>query len=255
MRRVPVLCAAALGVLTLLVVARFGPLIRLDTAVSDAARRFALRHDGWRTAMSVVTHTADSRVLLPAGLLLAGLLLYQRRRTALQFLVGAAVTATVLRLAVMALVHRPRPVDRLTATAGWAFPSGHTTSSAVAAGIVMVLGWAALTGRWQRRVLVAAAGTWAALVGVSRVALLAHWPSDVLGGWLLATGVTVAFAHGLRVQRSFRTGRPASPQREHGRSHRPEGSPEWNTEAPPPDGGSWSSPPASAPDTTERPPS
>ncbi|GAA3214568.1 phosphatase PAP2 family protein [Dactylosporangium siamense] len=256
MRRIPVLCAVALSVLTLLVVARSGPLIRLDTAVSDAARGYALRHDGWRAAMSAVTHTADTRVLLPIGLLLAVLLLWRRWRTGLAFLLGTAVTATVIRLTILALVHRPRPVDPLTATAGWAFPSGHTTSSAVTAGVVVVLGWAVLTGRWQRGVLVVVAGTWAVLVGISRVALLAHWPSDVLGGWLLAMGVTVAFARGLQVQRSFRSGRPASPQRDDGRSHRPEGSSEWNTEEPAPrDGGSWSSPPASAPDTTERPPS
>ena len=239
MRRAPVLCAVALGVLTLLVVARFGPLIRLDTTVSAAARRFALRHDGWRATMSAITHSADTRVLLPIALLLAVLLLWRRWRTGLRFLVGVAVTATVVRLTLLSLVHRPRPVDRLTATAGWAFPSGHTTSATVTAGVVIVLGWAVLTGRWQRRVLAAVAGTWAVLVGVSRVALVAHWPSDVLGGWLLATGVTVAFAQALRVRRSFRTARPASPG-DDGRTHRPEGSPEWNTEPAPPDDGSSS---------------
>ncbi|MEV4509175.1 phosphatase PAP2 family protein [Dactylosporangium sp. NPDC049525] len=251
MRRVPVLCAVALGVLTVLVAARWGPLIRFDTAVSAAARRFALHHDGWRSAMSVVTHSADSRVLLPAAVLLAAALLVRRRRIGLLFLLSTAVTATAIRLALLALVHRPRPVDRLTPTSGWAFPSGHTTSSAVAAGVLIVLGCAALTGRWSRRVLVAVVGGWAVLVGVSRVALLAHWPTDVLAGWLLATAVTVALAQVLRVQRSFSTGRQASPQRDAGRSHRPEGSPEWNTSQRRTDGGaSSSSPPASAPGTT-----
>ncbi|MFF5229561.1 phosphatase PAP2 family protein [Dactylosporangium sp. NPDC000521] len=213
MRRVPVFCAAALGLLTALVVVRFGPLVRLDDAVSEAARRAALRHDGWRTVMSAITHSADSPVLLAAGLLLAAVLLWRRWRTGLWFLLGATTAATVVRLTVLTLVHRPRPVDRLTPTAGWAFPSGHTTSSAVTAGVVVVLGCAVLSGRRSRRVLVAVAGTWAVLVGVSRVALLAHWPSDVLGGWLLATAVTVAFARGLRVQRSFSSTRQGSPQR------------------------------------------
>ncbi|MEU0558654.1 phosphatase PAP2 family protein [Dactylosporangium sp. NPDC006015] len=252
MRRVPVLCAAALGLLTVLVVVRFGPLVRLDSAVSEAARHAALRHDGWRAAMSAITHSADSLVLVPAGLLLAVVLLWKRWRTGLWFLLGTATAATAVRLTVMTLVHRPRPVDQLTPTAGWAFPSGHTTSSAVTAGILIVLGCAVLTGRRSRRVLVAVAGTWAVLVGVSRVALLAHWPSDVLGGWLLATAVTVALARGLRVQRSFRTARPPSPQRDDGRTHRPEGSPECTIQRH--DSAPSSSRPASAPDTTAPPP-
>ncbi|MET7422118.1 phosphatase PAP2 family protein [Dactylosporangium sp. NPDC005555] len=256
MRRIPVACAAALGLLTVLVVLRWGPLIRLDTAVSDGARRFALDHDGWRSAMSAITHSADTQVLLPVALLLAAVLLLRRWRTGLLFLLGTAVTATAVRLTILTLVHRPRPVDRLTPTTGWAFPSGHTTSSAVTAGIVIVLGWAVLTGRWSRAALVAVAGGWAVLVGVSRVALLAHWPTDVLGGWLLAIGVTVAFTRLLRVQRSFSTGRPASPPRDEGRSHRTEGSQECNTsQHRTHDGASSSSPPASAPDTTAPPPS
>jgi len=207
MRRIPVLCAAALGLLTALVVLRWGPLIGLDSAISTAARRFTPHHDGWRSAMSVVTHSADTPVLLPVTLALGGLVLVLRWRAGLGFLLGTAVTATVIRLTILTLVHRPRPVDRLTAATGWAFPSGHTTSSAFTAGIVIVLGWAVLTGRWSRLALVAVAGGWAVLVGISRVALLAHWPTDVLSGWLLATGVTVAFAPLLRVQRTW----PAPP--------------------------------------------
>ena len=164
--------------------------------------------------MSAITHSADSPVLLAAGLLMAAVLLWRRWLTGLWFLLGATTAATVVRLTVLALVHRPRPVDRLTPAAGWAFPSGHTTSSAVTAGVVVVLGCAVLSGRRSRRVLVAVAVTWAVLVGVSRVALLAHWPSDVLGGWLLATAVIVAFARGLRVRRSFGSTRPPSARRD-----------------------------------------
>jgi undecaprenyl-diphosphatase len=43
----------------------------------------------------------------------------------------------------------------------------------------------------RRRVWTAAI-SWAALVGVTRVYLGVHWPTDVLGGWLLAAALVAA---------------------------------------------------------------
>lgn len=74
--------------------------------------------------------------------------------------------------------------------AAHSFPSGHTTTAFVAAGIIV------LSGRAPRPLaLLAVVG--AALVGMSRIAVGAHWPTDVLagaaGGWL-AGGIGIAIA-------------------------------------------------------------
>jgi undecaprenyl-diphosphatase len=198
-RLVPAILAVLFAGLTALVAFGFAPLLRLDLNVSDAARRFAIANASWRATMSAITHTGDSAVLLPLALLALIALLARRDRTAAAFLAGTVVTATAVRLAVLVLVHRPRPVDRLTATSGFAYPSGHTTSSAIAAGIVIVLAWSMTSSRRLRIAVAAVAGGWAVLVGVSRVALAAHWPSDVVGGWLLAGTVTAAVALMLRL--------------------------------------------------------
>jgi undecaprenyl-diphosphatase len=72
---------------------------------------------------------------------------------------------------------RPPQHDWAAFAGGQAFPSGHTTSAT----IVAVLLCAAFP-RWDVRTLVL---LWAITVGLTRVYLGVHWPTDVLGGWLL----------------------------------------------------------------------
>ncbi|WP_432989177.1 phosphatase PAP2 family protein [Dactylosporangium sp. CA-233914] len=190
--------ASALVLLCALVAARTPPLMRLDAAVSSAAGRFAAAHGWWRTAMTAVTHTADPGVAQTLLAVAVVALAVTRRRRLAAFAAAAALFGTGVRLALLHLIARPRPEHRLVASAGFAFPSGHTTSSALAAGVLVVLAVTLLRpGPW-RRLAVVAAVAWTGLVGVSRVALLAHWPTDVLGGWLLAATVVMALYVALR---------------------------------------------------------
>jgi undecaprenyl-diphosphatase len=71
----------------------------------------------------------------------------------------------------------------------YAFPSGHAGAAVVAYGALIMLAWRT---RWRVPVFIAALvlilGT-----GIGRVYLGVHWPSDVLGGWLLS-GALLALA-------------------------------------------------------------
>ncbi|MFJ4716864.1 phosphatase PAP2 family protein [Streptomyces sp. NPDC088785] len=100
---------------------------------------------------------------------------------------GVLLAGQGVRLAVMALVARPRPPRAGWAThaSGFSLPSGHTTTSAITAGVVC---WAAghLTHRGAGRCLRALAAAWAAAVACTRVYLGVHWASDIVAGWLLA---------------------------------------------------------------------
>jgi undecaprenyl-diphosphatase len=186
--------AVAFLLLAAAVIGHLRPLLRADAAVSAGARSLALAHPAWRATMAAVTATGTWVVVVPVLAAGAVALLATGRRRAAAFVVVAFPLTYGVRLLLVNAIARPRPMDRLAAAAGWSFPSGHTTASASTALIVIIAGWPLLRRRWSRAALVVVFAGWAVAVGVSRVALVVHWPSDVLGGWLLVLTIVPAVA-------------------------------------------------------------
>ena len=87
------------------------------------------------------------------------------------------------------------------------FPSGHVTAAAAFAVIVIYLAGRSRLPPRARGLLAAVAVALIAGVGLARIVLRAHWPSDVLGG--LALGVAVAAAAAWWHGRRAATPRPA----------------------------------------------
>jgi undecaprenyl-diphosphatase len=137
--------------------------------------------------MRVATSLGSALVVVPL-LLCVGLLARRARGSwrPLGFLALTVVGATLTSTAIKLMVARPRPqADALVHALGYAFPSGHSTTAAAAwLSSAVVLG--SLTrGTALRIALGAVASVVVVLVGVSRVYLGVHAPTDVLGGWAL----------------------------------------------------------------------
>lgn len=125
-------------------------------------------------------------LLLVSGLVVVYLLMKRNPRAA--FLVALSVGGgMVLNWALKLLFERARPelVPHAIEVHSLSFPSGHSTLAAVT---YLTLG--ALLARIEQRAslkayLLGAAMLLAILIGLSRVYLGVHWPTDVLAGWAL----------------------------------------------------------------------
>ena len=145
--------------------------------------------------------------LVPLGLVLALAFLYRRwRRGALLVLITMA-GAGLLNLLLKYVFARPRPTayfDYPLPTSN-SFPSGHAFFAASFFGGLAAL----VTGRIRNRALRIAVWVTAALlsllVGISRVYLGVHYPSDVLAGYAAAIIWVSAVALGDRLV-SYRRG-------------------------------------------------
>jgi membrane-associated phospholipid phosphatase len=155
------------------------------------SRYVAEHRTGWLTAaMGIVTDLGGDGVLLIVVLVIGVIL---RRETGtwrpLLVLLAIAVGAIELERLIKLIVARPRPpvAWRVFHENGWSFPSGHATHSAAVYGSVAYLTTHVRPlGRRARAAVWATAIGACVLIGVSRVYLGAHWPTDVIGGWIFA---------------------------------------------------------------------
>lgn len=180
-------------------------LTSLDGPVSSAV--IAARRPWLNEFFEVVTWAGSAAVLVPL-VALVGLRLHHRTGSWRPLLLlgtglcGAMTVSTLIKLTVA----RPRPpaVVALVDAAGYAFPSGHATAAA-AGWLALAVALASRTPRSALKiVLISTAVLIAGLVGVSRVYLGVHNPTDVLGGWSLGALWVLAVVVVLRLPGSRR---------------------------------------------------
>jgi uncharacterized membrane protein YkvA (DUF1232 family)/membrane-associated phospholipid phosphatase len=155
-----------------------------DTFVTNAIRAWSSGYLDF--IMRALSFLGSWKVLTPLVILSGiGLLRSHQSRSAALLWIG---NGGALILGILAKLHfarvRPDVEWALTHEESYSFPSGHALSGMVVAGTMIIF---VLPCLFRRRAMIFAsifAATFAGAVGVSRIYLGVHFPSDVAAGWL-----------------------------------------------------------------------
>jgi len=191
---------------TLVEMGNDGPIL-FDVAWLSAMQ--ALRTDDLTRVIRIVTDVGGAPLMVPLSIALFVLAWKRRSRRTAAFIAGALAGSAILNEALKNLFARPRPsvVERVYEPYGLSFPSGHSQASMAFACTVVLVAWRmkVSTKRYALGVFLLPL-----IVGWTRTYLGVHYPTDVIGGWVLgAFWVVLLDAWYVRVDPSVPGPRPS----------------------------------------------
>jgi membrane protein DedA with SNARE-associated domain len=177
-----------------------------DTRAFDISAKL---ETGWLDDVVEAFTDLGALTVTSTAVLAVTIFLLVRRRWIEGIALGAGMGLTVAAVHIAkAAVDRPRASDSLVETVGSSFPSGHAAYSIAYIAISVAVAHA-FEGTTRRATFFAGTIVLAALIGLSRVYLRAHYLSDVMAGWGLGAaifalcgivGLIVAFVRQTRVR-------------------------------------------------------
>lgn len=161
----------------------------------DPVRNFfyGLRSDWLTPIVRAITYLGNWQTIV---ILCLALLIIKPTRITYGIPVSAgAIFVTVLNRVIKHLIQRPRPDDimHLVSEGGFSFPSGHSITSMFVYGMLIYLVRSHVKNRQLADVLTVLLCIPLIGVGLSRIYLGVHYPTDVLAGWFLGIA-TIALA-------------------------------------------------------------
>ena len=141
--------------------------------------------------LKVITYMGNWQTIT---LLCIVLLLFRKTRLRYGVPVSAgAIFVTIFNRIIKLIFKRPRPEEslHLIEEGGYSFTSGHSITSMVVFGLLIYLVRKYVRNRKAANILTAALAVPWIFIGLSRIYMGVHFPSDVLAGWALGAAVLV----------------------------------------------------------------
>lgn len=172
-----------------------------DTFPGDEAALVAFQglRTGWSDSAAIlITRSGDPPVAF-AVVTGAVVVFMAWRRWAAAGMLAFTLVPVLCNYLLKELAARPRPEYAVMGLdpASFSFPSGHTVFAAYFFGCLIYLAEGLVANPYLRRGIQIMLGVWALAVGISRVYLGVHWPSDVVGGFILG-GLALLIVIGMK---------------------------------------------------------
>ncbi|HEV2233337.1 MAG TPA: phosphatase PAP2 family protein [Terriglobia bacterium] len=165
-------------------------MLEADTAHFDAVVRTAIHgfaSPPLTSAMEVFSILGSVAPIVALTVLTIALFIYFHRPRAAALLAIAMTGAAVLDEVLKFAFHRPRPVAFFgTSPGSYSFPSGHALGSMCFYGALALILSSRIASRAARVFLYLGAILLVSAIGISRIYLGVHYPSDVIAGYLAA---------------------------------------------------------------------
>ncbi len=155
-----------------------------DTAV------FSFLHQHATPALVRAAHTitffGSQSFLLPAYIILIALFFLQRKFAMGIDILLVGASSTLLMVGLKHLFRRQRPDHPIfSALTSYSFPSGHALSSFIFCSVLVYIVWNSRWAHAYKWLLCVVLVLFALAIGISRIILRYHYPSDVLAGVVL----------------------------------------------------------------------
>ena len=163
---------------------RWGWLQAVDDAVLQPLYDYGVKHPGWVQFWDVLCTVFSPAAFRLVGAAIVVLAVFRRNLRVILFILTAIGMSGIVTQIAKGLADRPRPTTALAAASSSAFPSGHALG-VMAAVLALLTISAGMFNRCGRAASIVFGAVVVIAVGVGRVVLNVHHPSDVLAGWAL----------------------------------------------------------------------